>query len=277
MTTQHTYKRWLFFLAALVAIGLGIREYSLSSDQKVHLYFLSVGQGDSTLIVTPKGKRILIDGGPDWSTLESLGTHLPFLDRHIDLLVLSHPNLDHLLSFPEIMKRYSIGGLALSGTENALPRYQKMFALAGEKNIPLVTLSAGQRITIEDDVFFDVLWPPVIMPTGFSKNENNASAVLMLLYKNHRALFTGDMEKPVEETLVRAHVDLKTDILKVAHHGSRSSSSTGFLLAAKPALAVISVGKNTYGHPRAEIIERLRSIGADVQRTDQAGTIEVVW
>lgn len=123
----------------------------------------------------------------------------------------------------------------------------------------------------------DVLWPPKKMPKGFAKNENNTSIVLLLRYGHHRALFTGDIEKPTEETLVRAQADLKADILKVAHHGSRTSSTESFLRAVRPSLAVISVGENSYGHPREEVVSRLLHMNIDVRRTDREGTIEVIW
>ena len=271
---------WLASLLGIIflVLLLGLREWHLSPDGHLHLRFLDVGQGDSALITTPGGNIIVIDGGPDWSTLEGLGVFLPFLNRHIDLLLLSHPNLDHLLSFPEILKRYSVGAIAFTGIENSLPRYNEILALAKEKNIPLLLVSAGQSIDLGDGAHLEILWPPKNIPEKFPKSDNDTSMVAMLKYGSHRALFTGDEERPVEETLVRAHADLKADILKVPHHGSRTSSSTGFLLAVHPSLAIISVGaNNSYGHPRQEVIDRLKRLGAEVKRTDESGTVEVVW
>ena len=277
---MHRYFSHVAFLVAAMCIvfGLGGREWHLRADGHLHLRFLDVGQGDSALITTPTGKIVVIDGGPDWSTLESLGRFLPFFSRHIDLLIVSHPNLDHLLSFPEILKRYSVGMIAFTGVENPLPRYQEILALAREKNIPLLLVSAGKTIDLGDGARLEILWPPATMPKKFPRSDNDTSIVAMLSFQNHRALFTGDEERPVEETLVRAHADVKADVLKVPHHGSRTSSSTGFLLAVSPKLAIISVGaNNSYGHPRQEVIDRLRKLGAEVRRTDREGTIEVVW
>ena len=267
----------LILVLILIVCGTAFREWTFGADGDLHIRFLAVGQGDSTLITAPKGTTVLIDGGPDWSTLESLGQHLPFLKRKVDLLVLSHPNLDHLLSCPEVLKRYSVGGIVMSGAENSLPRYRKIFDLAAKHSIPIITVSAGQSIEVEEGVRMDILWPPKKMPKGFTKNENDASVVLMLRYGERRALFTGDIEKPTEETLVRADADLKADILKVAHHGSRTSSTEPFLRAVRPSLAVISVGENSYGHPREEVINRLLRMNIDVRRTDREGTIEVIW
>jgi competence protein ComEC len=267
----------LLFVVLFIVCGLCLREWQLRPDGRLHIRFFDVGQGDSALVTTPDGRTIVIDGGPDWSTLEELGKFLPFFSRQIDLLVLSHPNLDHLLSFPEILKRYSVRGIAFSGADDELPRYHEILARAEENDVPLIRVFAGQTIDIGNGARLDILWPPEKMPSGFSKNDNNASVVAMLRYKDHAALFTGDMEKPVEETLVRAKAPLKADILKVAHHGSRTSSSTGFLLAVRPTVAIVSVGKNSYGHPKPEIMKRLQEFADEVRRTDQGGTIEFVW
>ena len=276
---QSSAVRWMiFFGVGVLVLLLGLREHSLSADGRLHVRFFDVGQGDSALITTPSGRTMLIDGGPDWSTLEELGNVLPFFQRHIDLLMLSHPNMDHLLSFPEILKRYSVGMIVVSGVQNSPVRYNELLARARDQHIPILIVSAGHIIRLGDGAVLRILWPPAKMPTGFPKNDNDTSVVAMLEYAGHRALFTGDEERPVEETLVRAHADLRADILKVAHHGSRTSSATGFLLAVHPSLAIISVGAhNSYGHPRQEVVDRLRKFGATVKRTDQDGTVEVVW
>lgn len=256
---------------------LALREWNLQEDGRLHLRFLDVGQGDSALITTPGGKTILVDGGPDWSTLESLGEFLPFFRRRIDLLQLSHPNLDHLLSFPEILKRYDVGGILVAEVDHSLPRYNEIFALAAQRAIPVIRVYAGKTFDLGDGMTMRILWPPKRMPAGFSKETNNTSVVFMLEYQDKRALFTGDAEKQVEETLVRSRIDLRADILKVGHHGSLTSSTTAFLRAVRPKIAVLSVGKNSYGHPRPEVLETLRKVGAEVRRTDTEGTIEIIW
>ncbi len=266
----------LFCVTFAIAL-LALREWNLQPDQHLHIRFFDVGQGDSALITTPGGKTVLIDGGPDWSTLQELGTSLPFFKRRIDLLQLSHPNLDHLVSFPEILRRYEVGGVLLSGVDHSLPRYNEVFALAKKHAVPIVRVSAGNTVDLGDGVTLRILWPPERMPVGFSREANNASVVFMLEYLGKRALFTGDAEKPVEETLVRSHLNLKADLLKVSHHGSLTSSTTAFLKAVSPALAVISVGKNSYGHPRPEVLAALQRVGAEIRRTDEEGTIDIVW
>jgi competence protein ComEC len=242
---------------------LGARELWLQPDGKAHVRFLDVGQGDSALLTLADGNTIVIDGGPDWSTLERLGTYMPFFKRRIDILILSHPNSDHMVSFPEILRRYSVGTLVIAGTQYDSGIYHATLSGASLHGIPIVTMHAGQHINLGEDSI-DVLWPPEIMPKGFDKDANNESLTVRFTHNGKRVLFTGDLESIVERTLVAAHADLKADVLKVPHHGSKTSSSDDLLRAVQPSIAVISVGReNTYGHPNPEVVARLKAIGAD--------------
>ncbi len=268
---------WVFGFLVILVVVLGAREWRLQPDGNVHIVFFDVGQGDSALITLSDGKRILIDGGPDWSTLEKLGTHMPFFNRHIDMLVLSHPNSDHMLAFPEVLRRYTVGTLVTAGTEYNSGTYRATLSGASLRGVPILHLYAGQSIALGKDSL-EVLWPPRVMPKGFNSNENNESLTLRFTHDGKRVLFTGDIETIVEKTLVEARADLRADILKVPHHGSKTSSSTGFLLAVHPQSSVISVGrKNPYGHPNADVLRRLHSIGSEIRRTDESGDIEIVW
>lgn len=269
--------RWSFGVLVIIVVVLGAREYRLLPDGKTHIVFFDVGQGDSALLTLAGGERVLIDGGPDWSTLERLGSYMPFFDRRIDVLILSHPNTDHMAAFPEVLRRYSVGTLVTAGTVFDSGIYAATLSGASIRNVPLIVMRAGQTIVVGDDTL-EALWPPTEMPRGFSKNENNASLTLRFTHAGKRILFTGDLEEIVEKTLVEAAADLRADILKVPHHGSRSSSSTGFLLAVQPSIAVISVARdNAYGHPHPHVLDRLRAVGAEIRRTDEEGDIEIVW
>ena len=261
----------------LVVLILSGREFMLRPDGRVHIRFLDVGQGDSTLITLADGKRIIIDGGPDWSTLEGIGRTMPFFNRSIDVLVLSHPNADHMTSFPEILRRYSVKVLVTAGTTYDSGIYAATLARAKNRGTQHIVMHAGQVLNVGEDTL-EALWPPAVMPVGFDKDVNNESLTLRFTHAGKRALFTGDFEEIVEKTLVAASVDLKADILKVPHHGSKTSSSTGFLLAVHPSTAIISVAReNSYGHPNPGVLSRLRGIGADVRLTDDEGDIEIVW
>ncbi len=262
---------------AVVVMFCGAREWALRPDGKMHVAFLDVGQGDSALVTFRDGTRMLIDGGPDWSTLEALGKRLPFFDRTIDILLLSHPNTDHMTSFPEVLRRYRVTTLMTAGTPFDSGLYRAVLSGAALHGIPLTRVKAGDSIQI-DSAELTILWPPVPRLRGMDRSENNDSVILRLEESGKRILFTGDEEVVVEKTLLAARADLKADILKVAHHGSKSSSSTGFLLAVGPKIAVISVGRNNaYHHPSTAVVRRLEALGATVHRTDQEGTIDIVW
>ena len=271
-------RRIAYASIALILITLfAMRECALWPDSHTHLLFLSVGQGDSTLIKTVHGKKILIDGGPDWSTLEALGRQLPFFDRSIDLLILSHANLDHLASFPEILERYHVAVIAVSDIAVDTPWFLRITDTARKVGTTILPLHAGQAVTLDDTLIASVLWPPKKLPLTYAKELNNTSLVLKISDGEHAALFTGDMEERVESTLVLAKAAIKADILKVPHHGSKTSSSTGFLLAVGPSTAIISVGQNSYGHPNPGVLQRYKALGIETRRTDNEGDIEVVW
>lgn len=263
-----------FFSCAVLLIVL-FREVHHLPDGNTHLSFFDVGQGDAALIRTPSGKHIVIDGGPDLSLLEHLGTHLPFFNRKIDLLVLSHPNLDHMSAFLDILKRYDVKEVLLAKTHYDLPRYEGMLRMIAEKNIPVTFAISGQRISYDDGLMIDVLWPH----PEFSTNESNDLSVVLRLHDGiHSALFTGDIEARAEGEILHTGFDLRSDILKVPHHGSRTSSSTGFLLSINPSFAMISVGReNRYGHPHPITLKKYETLSIPVWRTDRQGTMEVVW
>lgn len=269
-----------FFLSTLLlALALLlIREASLQPDGKAHISFLDVGQGDSIFIVTPSGKQILIDGGPDLSTLKHLGTHMPFFDRSIDLLVLTHSHQDHLASFPEILRRYTVGGLLTAATEDDLPRYQEIFSMTRRFQVPIMKPSVGEKIEFDDGFSLTVVWPPDTIFGTHVDHEHDATVAVRVDYKDHSALLTGDLEMEYEKEIMEMGTDIDVDILKVGHHGSNTSTSTGFLLATSPELAVISVGKdNSYGHPTSKTLSRLQHFGVPVKRTDRDGTVEIEW
>lgn len=259
-------------------ILLGCREWFLLPDDNIRLRFLDVGQGDAVLIESPDGKRLLIDGGPDWSVLERLGETLPFFRRRIDVIVNTHPDIDHIGGLLSVLPRYRIGLLVLPHMDDSSPLLSALLSIASEECVPVRMMEAGDVISMGSGTLLTVLWPPEVMPKGFSDTANNHSLVLRLDHKNKRVLLVGDSEEPVERTLTAAQADLRADILKIGHHGSRTSSGTGFLLAVHPSTAVISVGKdNAFGHPRPEIIQRLQYLGITIRRTDEEGTINLSW
>lgn len=266
------------------AIFLGIlsslllRETSLLPDGHLHADILDVGQGDSILLTSPSGSQILIDGGPDLSALERLAEHMPFFDRNIELLVLTHTDLDHIAAFPEVLRRYRIERILLTGIETDQARYEAVLQEIFGKNIPVLLADPTEDIKFEDGLTLDIVWPPASTFGSRPKKTNDTSIVMRVLYRTGSILLTGDIERDAEEEILATGADVRSDILKVPHHGSKTSSSTGFLLAVDPGLALISLGKeNSYGHPHSSVLDRYRASGIQVRRTDEEGTLSLAW
>lgn len=243
-----------------------------SSSLRVHVF--DVGQGDSILLTTPSGKHILVDGGPNLSLVEHLGKTLPFFDRTIDLLVITHPNTDHFFALPFLLQHYHVRAALLSPIPSPLPAYHTILHALLQKKIPILTPSPDTDIRFHDGVLLDIIWPPKTVQKQQEKDANNAAVVVRALYGHQGVLLTGDIEEKAEMAILASGADLRTTLLKVAHHGSKSSTSTGFLLASTPRAAVISVGKhNTYKHPHLSIIARLLHQNIPVTTTAENGTI----
>jgi len=271
-------KFWFAAYALLVATFLLLaHEWQRLPDGKLRVVALDVGQGDSILITTPLHQRILVDGGPDMALLERLGEELPFFDRRIDLLILTHQDSDHITALPALLDRYNISHALLTGTANMNSRYAAFLDGIKQSGAAIIIADAEHDIDFGGGVLLDILWPIASLFGEEVQQVNNASVVAKLTYKDHGLLLTGDIEEKTEEELLKAGYDLRADVLKVPHHGSKTSSSTGFLLAVDPDLALISVGKeNTYGHPHPSVLARYQKLGIPVRRTDQEGSIEIV-
>jgi competence protein ComEC len=247
-------------------------------DGQTHVAVLDVGQGDSIFITGPRGQQILIDGGPDLSALTEIGRRMSFFDRSIDVLVLTHPDLDHVASFPAVLDRYRIGAVVMTGVDSATAPYREMLRILKEKQIPVMIADPQQDIDLGDGLLLDILWPPPVYAGVARDDANNTSVITRLTYGEDSILFTGDMEKEEEDEILASGEDLHADILKVEHHGSKTSTSTGFLLAVSPDLAVISAGRdNPFGHPHTQILDRLAHFGVPVRATAWEGTVEFVF
>ena len=271
------------YVAFAVAVALGVAAVILmlravdGPDGHLHVYFLDIGQGDSTLIVTPSGRQVLVDGGPDGDvTSQELADVLPGGDRSLDLMVMTHIDSDHSHGLLEVLDRYDVGGVA-TGTWPAegVPDGEWERRLQ-HQDLAQVEVSEGYRIQLDEDVTLEVLNPPADHPFGDS---NNDSVGLRLTYGRVSVLLAADMEEEAERRLVNSRTELAGTVLKVGHHGSNTSSTQQFLDAVNPAIAVISAGTdNPYGHPAPEVLRRLEeAVGTEnVYRTDAHGTVEVV-
>ena len=263
-------------LALLLAITLASRP-----DGRLHVTVLDVGQGDAILVETPGGATMLVDGGPDPElTLRRLGANLPFFARRIDLVVLSHPHQDHVAGLLEVLDRFRVGAVLHAGIGFENTAYARLLADATRAAVPVHLARAGQRLTLDAATTLEILYPTdadaaAPLPDG---DINNGSVVAVLRHGDFAALLTGDAEAPVEQALVARGVLSPVDLLKVGHHGSHSSTTPALVEAIRPAIAVISAGRdNEHGHPAPETLVTLGSRpGLLVLRTDLHGDVEVV-
>ena len=241
-------------------------------NKSLQVYFLDVGQGDSELVILPNGPKILIDGGPNNKVINELASVLRPTDRYIDLIVLSHPQTDHFTGLIDVLKRYQIGAFIFNGRSATADSWSELVKIIQENKIPVVVLAAGDKIHYLDSQFNFLLPDKNFIE---SSDLNETTLVSLLQSQNSKILFTGDIDTKIEDYLIGAY-DLNIDVLKVAHHGSKFSSSEKFLQAVSPKISVIEVGKNSYGHPTKEVLNKLASVGAQIFRTDKDGMIKLV-
>lgn len=246
-------------------------------DGRLHLYFLDVGQGDGVLVQTPSGRQVLIDGGASPQALfAELGAAMPFWDRSLDLLLLTHPDGDHMAAQTELPRRFSVGQAVAARhvvADKAAAPWRDALAAAG---IPLGVQGRGGWIDLGDGVALWVLWPDDAPASGKQADttDNDGSLVVRLVYGDFSALLTGDAGSAVEAALLAQGAPLPATVLKVAHHGSQGSTTPAFVRAVNPALAVIQVGlDNDYGHPHTETLAALG--GRTVLRTDEQGRVHI--
>ncbi len=250
-------KQTKIIVKVIIIIFITFILFAFLYPNNLKIHFVDVGQGDCTFIETPKGKTILIDGGED--------TVLPYiLDRgytNIDFVLVSHFDLDHVGGILNILQEIKISNVIIGKQFESSENYQKFINIVKEKNIKVTLVQAGDRINIEDNIYFDVLWPN--MSEKISDNIiNNNAMVCKLNYINFTVLFTGDIEEQAENTLIpKYRNNLSATVLKVAHHGSKSSSTQQFLDLVKPKIALIGVGQNNkFGHPSSEVLDRLQNL-----------------
>lgn len=237
---------------------------------------LDVGQGDAILLEVPSGQVILVDGGPDKKVLRRLGEELPFWERRIDLIVLTHPHEDHLAGLNAVIERYEVGAVMISGPEAKSASYRHLLETVKAKNIPLFVVEHPETLAL-GDLRLDILFPLSSLKGKRLANLNDSSIVMKATYGQTDILLTGDAETTVEKQLLASGEDLSADILKAGHHGSETSSGEDFLQAVKPQAAIISSGAgNSYGHPSPRILKRYERFHIPVHRTDQDGTVHVV-
>lgn len=269
-------------------------------DGKLRIVFCDVGQGDAAYVRFPDGRDMLVDGGPNDRVLGCLGNHMPFWDRHIDIVLMTHPQKDHMQGLISVFERFDVDYFVRSDIDNTTEGYAKLTEVVGRKKVPVRYAVQGERIDI-GDTSLAMLWPsgeqiakgksarrPLtdLQGEALQKNVlgssavgdlNDYSLVFSLRYGSFDAVFTGDADSRIESRYVGMKLSGDPiEVLKVPHHGSKTGMTSTFIEWIRPQLAVISVGKNSYGHPAETTLQLLSREQVRVLRTDQEGDILVV-
>ena len=271
-------KLFLFSFALLVSINAGVWYEVFFAQNKalLEISFLNIGQGDAIYIEAPNGYQVLVDGGPDEIVLSELNRVMPFLDRTIDMLIVTNPDKDHMGGFIPVLERFEVNAFVESGTKNTTETFKALEELKVKEGATLVTARRGMKFVLDEEreIYLEVLFPDRDV-SGVARNDG--SIVMKLVYGSTSVMLQGDSPSSVENYLISLDGEsnfLDSDILKVGHHGSRTSTSENYVKEVTPEFAVISSGKgNSYGHPHKEVLETLSRAGVNILRTDLSGQI----
>lgn len=270
-------KTYLSLGMFFVVFGLSVIS-SFSKSTNFKIVFCDIGQGDGILIVTESGKQVVIDGGPGSQMTDCLSNHMPFWDRTIEMMSPTHFQKDHMEAQVDIFNKFNVENVITTkvlGTSRLAKEWNESLEVEGSSvHVP----KAGEKIVV-DDLVFEVLWPTNLAIAEWKElvpaDLNETSIVLRLVWQSRHgekcAYFTGDIPKEILETVI----DKPCELLKIAHHGSKTGTSDLVLEKIRPKLAVIQVGKNSYGHPTREVLDLLSKHSAKVLRNDQERTIEI--
>ncbi len=243
-----------------------------SNSHLLQVHFLDVGQGDAVFIETPDGVQVIIDGGRDSAVIRELGAVLDFADRTIDVMIATHPDSDHIGGLIDVLERYQIASVIQTEQIGDSPAAVAFQTAVQAENAVVHTPRTGEVIQLGASTTLEILFPPL---DASAFESNTASVIAQLRYGDTEFMLTGDAPQSIETYLVGAYgADLRSDVLKVGHHGSKTSTAPEFLAAVAPTHAVISAGvDNSYGHPHPEVMNRLRAANLAISQTAETGTI----
>jgi competence protein ComEC len=286
--------RKYFIYGVILGVILLLAFVYFRPSSNLEIVFCDVGQGDGALIKAKGNKDVLIDGGPNNKILTCLGENMPFYDKTIDVVILTHPQKDHYYGLIEVVKRFHLKQVILPAIVSQDDEYLQLINSLAKKRVPVKNLYEGDRFWI-GEIQFDVLWPEnkfvntssqeltlkigegnVLGVKTTDVDPNFFSYVMNLSYNGLNVLFTGDGDINIQNDILKNRKVVDVDILKVPHHGSKNALSTSYLAVTKPELAIISVGKNSYGHPSVEMLQLLQKSNAMTLRTDKNGNIRII-
>jgi len=263
----------LYILSVLFLFNVFVWQAVFASEGRLlTVAFLDVGQGDAIFIESPSGNQILLDGGPDNSVLRELSKIMPFYDRSINTVIASHPDKDHIGGLPEALKRYQVDMIIEPGVSNDTAVYNEFEKLIKELSIEKNIARRGMRVWLDKNIYLEILFPD---RDTDGWDTNDASIVVRLLYGDTSFILSGDSSKKMEEYIVSLDGSaLHSDVLKLGHHGSKTSTSEIFLAAVSPEYAIVSAGKdNRYGHPHKEVMDMIKEFEISSLATYENGTI----
>ncbi len=277
VTANPRFRTVLIGFLSLFALAVWMPQFSdLTTDcDCLEVSFLDVGQGDAILLRTPSGIEVLIDGGKGSAVLRSMAAVRPFGDRSIDLMIATHPDLDHIGGLSDVLHRYQVGLLITTSNLNPTAASTALTTAVAAEGMMERLAEAGEVIVLDDEVYLQVL-----SPVGDETNweSNTASIVLRVVYGETAFMLTGDAPASIEDTLVERYgSQLTSQVLKLGHHGSKTSTSETFLDAVAPKYAVVSAGAdNSYGHPAGEVLARVIERDIALSQTAIDGTITFI-
>lgn len=276
MEWKRKYLKYLLlFLLIILMIFVWFSVLYHKDNKYLKVVFLDVGQGDSIYIEAPNGKQMLIDGGPDARVLSKLSKVMPFADRSIDMVLVTHPDLDHIGGLPLVLNSYKVSSIVESGASADSEVYKSLEYKIQKKNINKIIVKKGMRLLLDKDrnIYLDILYPDRDIS---SLDSNDGSIVGKLVYGKESFMLTGDASLYVENIIEwnESKETTKSTVLKLGHHGSRTSNGYLWLEEVNPEYAIISVDKNNkYGHPHKEVIDRLSDLKIPHLSTADLGNI----
>lgn len=250
--------------------------FAFSQPSFFEVNFFDVGEGDAAMIEIPENTQVLIDGGPSGEVVEKLVREMPFSDREIELIILTHPDKDHITGLFDVLENFKVNKVLMPQMQGVMAEkdlYLNFQNAVKEEGSEVIFAKEGQKISFSDNIQMFIFWPAENFQSSAS---NDYSVVSKLSFGEIDFLFTGDIPKKIEYQLLAKNFDLQSEILKVAHHGSKYSSDEYFLKAVSPNIAIISVGENSYGHPSPEVLDNFQKYDIMIYQTDKNSDLKII-